>query len=186
MPNIWENIIMAKLQRFTESLCMTAPFYKDITETASSSLKESAAKANVSYTRQFNESESFNESKVRQILKEANVEDTMVNKIVQKLHDVGVKTNEHRIYRIPISRINDASHLNGNHRAYTKALWENVMNNQEGAWKGLCGLADHPGDDEQGKFRDSAVVWLGMEIDDLQKLIYGICSFVGPYGHLAQ
>jgi hypothetical protein len=61
------------------------------------------------------------------------------------------------------------------------------MDNQQDAWKGLCGLADHPTDDnDPGSFKNSSIVWLGMEVDDLNDLVYGIGSFVGPYGHLAQ
>jgi hypothetical protein len=61
------------------------------------------------------------------------------------------------------------------------------MNNQEDAWKGLCGLADHPTDDaDPGSFKNSSIVWLGMDIDKENNLVYGIGTFVGPYGHLAQ
>lgn len=172
------------LQRFTESLCMPSSFYKDITETAPKSMKEAVSKANKDYCSRF--TESVNKSTVKQILKESNVEDSIVQKVLQSLEDAGINAKEHRIYKIPISRINDSDHPNGNGRAYTLDLWKNVRDNQEHAWKGLCGLADHPSDDEPGKFRDSSIVWLGMEIDDLNKLVYGIGSFVGPYGHLAQ
>jgi len=88
-----------------------------------------------------------------------------------------------RLWKFPIARINDASHLNQNHRAYTLPLWENVMNNQKDLWQGFCGLADHPGDEEDPSIKNSSIVWLDMAIDPVSKLVYGIGSFVGPLGH---
>lgn len=88
-----------------------------------------------------------------------------------------------RLWKFPIARINDAAHLNQNHRAYTLPLWENVMNNQKDLWQGFCGLADHPGDEEDPSIKNSSIVWLDMAIDPATKLVYGIGSFVGPLGH---
>lgn len=178
---------MSKLQRFTESLCVSNAFYEDITSTAPASMKENLERVNTNYRQQFAESKSnLTKNKVTQILQEANVDDSIVQKVVQRLSDLGIEPNKHRIYKIPISRINTPEQPNGNGRAYTLPLWQNVMNNQEHSWKGLCGLADHPSGNEPGLFRDSSVVWLGMEIDEPNKLVYGIGSFVGDYGHLAQ
>ncbi len=94
-----------------------------------------------------------------------------------------VVSGKPRLWKFPIARINDAAHLNQNHRAYTLPLWENVMNKQKDLWQGFCGLADHPGDEEDPSIKNSSIVWLDMAIDPVSKLVYGIGSFVGPLGH---
>lgn len=94
-----------------------------------------------------------------------------------------IVANKPRLWRFPIARINDAQHLNANRRAYTLPLWENVCNNQKDLWQGFCGLADHPGDEEEPSIKNSSIVWLDMEIDPATKLVYGVGSFVGPLGH---
>lgn len=66
-------------------------------------------------------------------------------------------------------------------------MWENVINNQRENWVGSYGLADHPMDDcDPGQFKNAAIVWLDMMIDDANKLIWAIGTFVGTYGRLAQ
>lgn len=87
------------------------------------------------------------------------------------------------LYKFPISRFN---HLNHNKRLYPRALWENVIRKQENEWRGRVGLADHPPEDSDGEFKNAAIIWHDMEIDDSDDLVWGTGSFVGPYGRLAQ
>ena len=173
-----------------ETLTMPNNYYTDITDSASSSIKESMNAKITEYNATRGKSKMLETLTTRQItkaLREAKIEDAIVQKVVNKLKEGGVDVNKQRIYRVPVARINPPGTVNGNHRRYPAKLWENVMNNQEDAWKGLCGLADHPTDDaDPGSFKNSSIVWLGMDIDLENNLVYGIGTFVGPYGHLAQ
>lgn len=94
----------------------------------------------------------------------------------------GVETSG-ALYKFPISRFN---HLNHNKRMYPRNLWENVIEKQENEWRGRVGLADHPPEDSDGEFKNAAIIWHDMEIDDNDDLVWGTGSFVGPYGRLAQ
>lgn len=105
----------------------------------------------------------------------------LLDQILEALKSNGAD-NSFKVWRIPVARY-DWKNLNG--RIYPRQLWKNIQDNQQDTWKGLCGLADHPEGDDPGLFRDQAVVWHDMEIGD-DGIVYGICSFVGPYGHLAQ
>lgn len=106
----------------------------------------------------------------------------LLNKVLESLTRDG-NNDSFEVWRIPVAHY-DIKNLNG--RIYPRALFENVMNNQRDAWCGLCGLADHPiKDDDPGLFRDQAVVWHDMDLDDAGT-VYGYASFVGPYGHLGQ
>ena len=87
------------------------------------------------------------------------------------------------LYRFPISRFD---HLNHNRRKYPRALWENVLREQQHEWKGRVGLADHPPEESDGEFKNAAIIWHDMEIDDDNNLIWGTATFVGPFGRLAQ
>lgn len=177
------------LQLLRESVCMDAKYYTDITDSAPESIKESMNKnPNVIQDNKLNESVSIGESDIKSAIyqmKEAKtISDTIVSAVVSKLRERGVSLNERKIYRVPIGRWDN---VNGNHRKYTKKLWENVMNNQQAAWKGLCGLADHPVEaNDPGSIRNSSIVWLGMELDDVEKIVYGIGTFVGIFGHMFQ
>lgn len=171
---------------------MPANFYQDITDQVPETKK---ASMNEAITQELSKVkhgkskmlESVSNDKYLSLLKEAKYTDSIVERVVAKLREGGVDVGKQRIYRVPVARINPPGTVNGNHRRYPKELWENVMNNQETAWKGLCGLADHPTDDsDPGSFKNSSIVWLGMELDVPNNLVYGIGSFVGPYGHLAQ
>jgi len=86
------------------------------------------------------------------------------------------------LWEMPISRYN-FTNLNG--RMYSKALWERVINEQSGTWKGQVGLADHPVGNGDGAFKESACVWLDMRLDE-SGLVWGTCAFVGPFGKLAE
>ena len=112
-------------------------------------------------------------------------EKQILSKVVNKLKENGI-TNGPKLYKFPIARINDADHPNLNGRVYIRELWDNVINKQQDNWKGLCGLSDHPEGNDPGQFKQSAIVWLDMMIDDLNKIVWAIGSFVGQYGHLAQ
>ena len=105
------------------------------------------------------------------------------DKIIKKLRE-GSASTERKLWKFPISRFGN---VNGNGRVYTRELWENVINNQRDNWVGSYGLADHPMDDcDPGQFKNAAIVWLDMMIDDANKLIWAIGTFVGTYGRLAQ
>lgn len=111
----------------------------------------------------------------------------VLNSILNKLAETGVKP-DFKLWKLPIGKYGNK---NGNGRIYTKKLWENIRDNQQAAWKGLAGLADHPVEDnDPGSFRDQSVGWHDMIIGDPDGngcgIVYGICSFIGPYGHLAQ
>lgn len=103
----------------------------------------------------------------------------------QKLTEKTEGGEEIDLYRFPISRINDQK-PNQNKRKYTRKLWENVIKNQQHEWKGRVGLADHPPEDSDGEFKNAAIVWLDMEIDDANKLVWAVGTFVGDYGALAK
>lgn len=108
------------------------------------------------------------------------------DKIIRKLKEEGVTSNR-KLWKFPISRINTINEKNGNGRVYSKKLWENVINNQQDIWKGGIGLMDHPvSDDDAGEFKNTAIVWLGMELDELNQLVWGLGVFVGTLGALAQ
>lgn len=105
----------------------------------------------------------------------------LLDQILKALQDGGADST-FKVWRIPVAKY-DHKNLNG--RIYPLALWQNIKDNQQDIWKGLCGLADHPEGDDPGLFRDQSVVWHDMEVGD-DGVVYGVCSFVGPYGHLAQ
>jgi hypothetical protein len=92
------------------------------------------------------------------------------------------------LYRFKIGRVNEYK-PNHNGRKYKRKLWENVINKQQDAWKGRVGLADHPPEDSDGEFKNSAIVWHDMEVDENQtgeEPVWAIGSFVGPYGRLGK
>lgn len=86
------------------------------------------------------------------------------------------------LWEMPISRYDN---LNANGRIYSKALWERVIKEQQHIWKGGLGLADHPEGNSDGNFKEAAVVWLDMRLDE-NKVVWGTCAFVGKYGELAE
>ena len=113
------------------------------------------------------------------------IEDEQNQALLDKIIEILLKNgadSSFKVWKIPVARY-DVKNLNN--RIYPKDLWLNIMNNQRDNWCGLCGLADHPDGDLPGLFRDQSVVWHDMEVGD-DGYVYGYCSFVGPYGHLAQ
>jgi len=104
------------------------------------------------------------------------------NKILNRLNEDGL-SNSFKMWRLPIGKYGN---MNGNKRVYPKQLWNNVKDKQASTWKGFCGLADHPvADNDPGEFKNQACIWHNMDVGD-DNVVYGVCSFVGPYGHLAQ
>jgi hypothetical protein len=85
------------------------------------------------------------------------------------------------VYRVPISRFD---WINGNKRKYEGRLWQRVKEQQRDRYCGKIGLADHPPENSDGSFKESALVWLDIELDESQKLVWGYCVPVGPYGKL--
>lgn len=91
---------------------------------------------------------------------------------------------QHKVWTVPISRYD---HLCLNNRIYPKALWENVINNQKHLWCGIPGLADHPvEDDDAGSIKNSCIVWLDLQLDEQNKLVWGTGVFVGEIGKMLQ
>ena len=87
------------------------------------------------------------------------------------------------VYRLPISRYDWE---NDNGRVYEKRLWQRVIDEQKEAFQGNVGLADHPDDDDSGKFKEAAIVWLNMGLDESGRIVWGEGIFVGDNGRLAE
>jgi hypothetical protein len=87
------------------------------------------------------------------------------------------------VWRLPISRYD---WKNDNGRVYEKRLWQRVIDEQKEAYQGNVGLADHPDDDDSGKFKESAIVWLNMGLDESGRIVWGEGIFVGGNGRLAE
>lgn len=87
------------------------------------------------------------------------------------------------VYRLPISRYDWE---NDNGRVYEKRLWQRVIDEQKEAYQGNVGLADHPEDDDSGKFKEAAIVWLSMGLDESGRIVWGEGIFVGDNGRLAE
>lgn len=75
---------------------------------------------------------------------------------------------------------------NGNGRIYGRDLWENVINNQKGIWKGSPMLEDHPSGDSDGNPRDICGVWLDCKMDKPDRdgigLVWGLLVPSGRLG----
>ena len=179
---------MANLIHMVETVSVPSSFCKPMNEVPDS-LKESY---NRSVGNRITESTKANKDDLLEklkVLQERSLNESdraVLEKVVTKLSESGI-TNGPKIWKFPVARINDKQHPNGNGRIYTRELWENVINNQRDAWCRSVGLSDHPKDDsDPGEFKQSSIVWLDMMIDDAQKLIWALGSFVGQYGKLAQ
>ena len=91
-------------------------------------------------------------------------------------------------WSFPISR---ANYINENRRRYSRKLWERVIAEQTQIWDRSVGLADHPAGDLDASFKDSAVVWSNLRIEEVRNgssypLIWADAIFVGPHGKLAE
>src|SRR5574344_688931 len=169
------------LQRLRESIDLPRSYYQELTEVPEN-LKESF-KA-VSANKKLQESESVTSLiKAAEKPRESSNDKAIFDKIISKLKEEGAAPAR-KLWKFPVSRFGNK---NGNGRVYPRELWENVIDNQRATWQGGCGLADHPRDDDDpGEFKTSSIVWLDMMIDDANKLIWALGSFVGQYGKLAQ
>jgi len=90
------------------------------------------------------------------------------------------------MYRFPISRFDTR---NANNRVYTHELFQRVVESTEAKWRGQAGLMDHPLDDNEASIKNIAIVWHDIELpsrgQDPNNIVWGIGSFVGPFGRLA-
>ena len=146
-------------------------------ESVSGKLSESVRRALDKEPKKSWNSESLNS--IRETFEKAELNPDVIQKVLKNLKD-GV-TPQHKYWRLPVSRY-DVENLNG--RIYPQKLWENVQKQND--WVGITGLMDHPEDDSPGSTKDGAIVWLGLEIDKLDKIIYGIGAFVGFWGSLCE
>ena len=172
---------MAERLHLRECLSMPQSMYQEVKlEDASQTVRESFR----AIPQRLTESAS-NDALIKKAMKlrESATDKELFDKVIAKLREVGAG-NERKLWKFPVSRFGNK---NGNGRIYPRKLWENVIENQRDVWQGGCGLADHPvEDDDPGEFKTSAIVWLDMIIDDANKLIWAIGTFVGEYGRLAQ
>ena len=172
---------MAERLHLRECLSMPQSMYQEVKlEDASQTVRESFR----AIPQRLTESAS-NDALIKKAMKlrESATDKELFDKVIAKLKEAGAG-NERKLWKFPVSRFGNK---NGNGRIYPRKLWENVIENQRDVWQGGCGLADHPiEDDDPGEFKTSAIVWLDMMIDDANKLIWAIGTFVGEYGRLAQ
>lgn len=172
---------MAERLHLRECLSMPQSMYQEVKlEEASQTVRESFK----AIPQRLTESAS-NDALIKKAakLRESATDKELFDKVIAKLREAGAG-NEKKLWKFPVSRFGNK---NGNGRIYPRKLWENVIENQRDVWQGGCGLADHPvEDDDPGEFKTSAIVWLDMMIDDANKLIWAIGTFVGEYGRLAQ
>ena len=172
---------MAERLHLRECLSMPQSMYQEVKlEEASQTVRESFK----AIPQRLTESAS-NDALIKKAMKlrESATDKELFDKVISKLREAGAG-NERKLWKFPVSRFGNK---NGNGRIYPRKLWENVIENQRDVWCGGCGLADHPiEDDDPGEFKTSAIVWLDMMIDDANKLIWAIGTFVGEYGRLAQ
>lgn len=172
-------------ERLVETILTPNSAYVRLSPEESKALNESFARAGT----RLNESTKTEVSKdellkdLKSLRLHESVNSDVLDRVMKNLKEANINTSERKYYKFPIGRYGN---VNANNRVYTKELWENVVTTQREAWEGLCGLCDHPEGDSPGYFKDSSIVWLDMEIDENNGLVYGIGTFVGPYGHLAQ
>lgn len=174
---------MSKKLHLVESLSMPQSMYQQIKlEDAPQAIKESLSK--VTAGKKIEESSNEQVLKEAISMREASKDKALFDKVIAKLREEGASGSDRKLWKFPVSRYGN---VNGNGRVYTRELWENVIDNQKDIYCGGLGLCDHPmEDDDPGQFKNAAIVWLDMMIDDANKLIWAIGSFVGSYGRLAQ
>ncbi len=86
-------------------------------------------------------------------------------------------------WSFPVSRYN---FINANRRRYSEAVWHKVIGEQKDIWEGCVGLADHPAGSSDPSFKDSAVVWSNLRMDEANNLVWADAIFVGEHGKLAE
>lgn len=165
-----------------ESYSGPRQLYKNVTNDSSfQALKEAAQKLH--NKPRISEAVAF--SKMKKILKENKIDETVQKRVLKGLQEAGANLDEVELWQFPVSKVNDHNHPNLNGRVYGKKLWEKVVNEQREVWQGGTGLANHPDDDEDGDFMKQSIVWLDGFIGD-DDIIYGIGCFVGEGGALAR
>ena len=157
--------------------------YKNVTNDEKfKSLKEAAQKLHEGKSRL---AEATTINKMKKVLVETKIDEDVQKRVLDGLQEAGANIDDVEIWQFPISKINTKEEPNLNGRVYNKKLWENVVNNQVDVWKGGCGLANHPADDEDGDFMKQSIVWLDGFVGD-DGIVYGIGTFVGEGGALAR
>lgn len=157
--------------------------YKNVTNDEKfKSLKEAAQKLHEGKSRL---AEATTINKMKKVLVETKIDEDVQKRVLDGLQEAGANIDDVEIWQFPISKINTKEEPNLNGRVYNRKLWENVLNNQVDVWKGGCGLANHPADDEDGDFMKQSIVWLDGFIGD-DDIVYGIGTFVGEGGALAR
>lgn len=157
--------------------------YKNVTnDTKYTALKE-AAEGLHKGKRVLNEATTINNMK--KILTESKIDEAIHKAVLESLEQVGANIDEVELWQFPVSRVNTIEEPNFNGRVYNRQLWENVIHKQRDVWQGGTGLANHPGDNEDGDFMKQSIVWLDGFIGE-DGLIYGIGTFVGEGGALAR
>lgn len=149
---------------------------------------EAAAKINRNRLKESEDTEKYNKKleEAVKILSEILDEDSKahLSEAVKRVRESENKYDDYKVWTVPISRFGN---LCANKRRYSDKLWENVINNQKHLWKGIPGLCDHPKDpDDAGELKYACIVWLDLQIDYANKLIWGTGIFVGPLGRLLQ
>jgi hypothetical protein len=121
----------------------------------------------------------ISEADITKINKEHLSESTKIYLEKNNIADLSEKS----VWKVPISRYDNE---NANGRVYEKRLWDRVIQEQTEAYQGNIGLADHPKAEDEGEFKEAAVVWLNLGLDENSKIVWGECIFVGPNGRLAE
>lgn len=106
------------------------------------------------------------------LFRKAELTDSLREKINsnKKLTESFAMDESKTIWEVPISMY-DVENANG--RIYSKALWENVINNQRHVWEGSPMLSNHPAGDSDGSPSDICGVWLDARIDESDGYVYG-------------
>lgn len=166
-----------------ESCSFPRATYKNVTnEEKFKELKEAARNFHAGKPR-LSEATTFN--KMKKVLSENKIDEDVQKRVLEGLQEAGANVDEVELWQFPISKINTKEEPNLNGRVYNEQLWRNVVDKQSDIWKGGCGLANHPADDEDGDFMKQSIVWLDGFIGD-DGIVYGIGTLVGDGGALAR
>ena len=124
------------------------------------------------------------ENNLERFIESISIDNKLINKadealLKESLTDLPQKLKESvgdspQGWWVPISKFTK----NGNGRIYNRRLWENVLREQRGTWKGSAMLCNHPEDD--GSPKDICGVWTDMKIGD--DMVYGLLIPSGRLG----
>ncbi len=105
------------------------------------------------------------------LFKKAEMTDSLQEKINsnKKLTESFALGESKTVWEVPISMY-DIENANG--RVYSRALWENVINNQRHMWEGSPMLSNHPAGDSDGSPSDICGVWVDARIAE-DGYVYG-------------